>query len=102
MTRRLPINLSALRDIGWTHWDPIGIAQLVDRFDEGCADEYDTYLLRVVGMVRNGKSDDEAIAYLEWVASDYMGLGPALTSERPASASATVQAIRAYVATLDA
>jgi hypothetical protein len=41
MTRRFPISLSALRDIGWAKWDPIGLGDGACP-DEGCADEYDT------------------------------------------------------------
>ncbi|MCW5772640.1 MAG: hypothetical protein KIT16_13440 [Rhodospirillaceae bacterium] len=47
-------------------WDPIG----------GCPeDEYDTYVHRIVAMLRDGATDDELVAYLEWAEAENMGLG---------------------------
>lgn len=75
MTERPKIRLSRLRDIGWTHWDPIGL--LVDGEPwEGkpFADEYDTYLLRAAYMVRMNELDKTIIDYLVEIETDHMGL----------------------------
>ena len=59
------IELSALRQIGWDHWDPIGIRQFDADWPTEAPDEYDSYLLRVVSMLRGGQSEAEASAYLK-------------------------------------
>lgn len=72
------IRLSRLRDIGWTLWDPIGL--MVDGTDwqtAGFADEYDSYLLRAAGMVRNGAPFLAVVEYLIESETGPMGLSPA-------------------------
>jgi hypothetical protein len=76
---RPAVKLSALREIGWEVWDPIGIRDLVsDDYAEGPADEYDRYLLVAFGMAQSGKSESEITAYLGDLASRHMGLGPSI------------------------
>ncbi|OYU14485.1 MAG: hypothetical protein CFE37_10860 [Alphaproteobacteria bacterium PA4] len=99
MTRNPKIKLSLLRDIGWELWDPIGLGLPGEGWPEDCADEYDSYLLQVVGMLNQGKSSEEAIEYLDWVRAEHMGMGPSTDVTRQACA-ATVQAITAYLQTL--
>jgi len=79
------IRLSRLREIGWRHWDPIGLAGAP-------ADEYDTYLLEAAGMVRRGSTDAEAVNYLVAIESDHIGLG--IRDNTRTRAEATVKAIR--------
>jgi hypothetical protein len=87
MITRAKIRLSRLRDIGWRHWDPIGLEQ-----PSGAADEYDGYLLKVAGMVRANEGDEAAVQYLVWAESEYMGLG--VRADTYARATATIAAIR--------
>lgn len=87
------ISLEALREIGWTQWDPIGLIG-----SRGCApDEYDSYLLQAVSRIRNGANDAEVAAYLGHIQSEEMGMGPADLGR----GQATSAALRAYLATLD-
>ena len=63
-------------------WDPIG----------GCPeDEYDTYVDRIVAMLRDGATDDQLLAYLEWAEVENMGLGQPFDRKR---ALKVVRAIR--------
>ncbi|MDR3449043.1 MAG: hypothetical protein P4M15_04735 [Alphaproteobacteria bacterium] len=97
MTEGSKIELATLRKIGWDRWDPIGIRMFGDHAWRGpAADEYDTYLLHVAGMLKQAVPDEEAIAYLDWVASVHMGLG-LRTAEGHAASVATVQAISEYL-----
>lgn len=95
------VKLSRLREIGWSLWDPIGLRELCDDdWQDGgaCADEYDGYLLQVVGQLRRGDPLAEAIAYLEDSEVKHIGLtrGPTTVTR----AAATVEAIRDYLATI--
>jgi hypothetical protein len=93
------IKLSLLRDIGWKLWDPIGLGAPGEGWPENCADEYDSYLLHVVGMLNQGKSTEEAVQYLDWVGAEHMGMGRSTAVARLACV-ATVQAITAYLQSL--
>lgn len=74
------IKLNRLREIGWTSWDPIGLA------DTDCPrDEYDSYLLQAVSQLRQGQPVEGVSAYLEEIASQHMGLGTSTPSSRAAS-----------------
>lgn len=85
MNSRPKIRLSKLREIGWTLWDPIGLLDIEsDWRSAGFADEYDTYLVRVAGMLRNGESSDDAVAYLIEIETDHMGLSKAPGSRKRA------------------
>jgi len=85
------VSLERLRQYGWELWDPIGLA------DTGCPrDEYDTYLLQLVGRLRDGDSDAEATAYLVRMEIEWMGLPPRATTQ--ARAQALVAAVRGYLA----
>ncbi len=99
MNRYPKIKLSYLRDVGWKLWDPIGLGLAGEGWPEDCADEYDRYLLHVVGMLHQGKSSGEAVYYLDWVRAEHMGMGPSTAVARQACV-ATVQAITAYLETL--
>ncbi|QJF52816.1 hypothetical protein [Roseobacter ponti] len=73
---RPKINLNKLREIGWSHWDPIGLNDRIEGWkDEPFEDEYDTYLVKAARMLRNQRSMDDVVEYLFFVETEYMGLG---------------------------
>jgi hypothetical protein len=105
------LQLSRLRDIGWELWDPIGLLAPDESWEgQPFADEYDSYLTAVASMLRDGRSTDECEAFLVEITIVHMALGldkdGAIIPERELTArgpaKATVEAIRAYVAELDA
>jgi hypothetical protein len=99
VSTRPPVKLSILRDIGWREWDPIGLAGPDGEWaSSSAADEYDGYLMEVVGLVRNGEAHDEIVAYLMRIETEYMGLRPLPTTRM--RAEATVVAIKGYLATI--
>ena len=72
----LKIDIDRLRDIGWTKWDPIGLLRSAEVWrGKPFEDEYDTYLLRAAGMLRNGQAQEEVVDYLLGIETEYMGLG---------------------------
>ncbi len=97
MARYPKVQLSRLRQIGWDHWDPIGIRSFgYDDWKSDAADEYDRYILHVVSMLHSGRTPEQAVTYLNWVGSEYMGLG-AITTEANLASVATVDAILEYL-----
>lgn len=96
MSSRPPVKLSALRDIGWREWDPIGLRTLEGGWeDSSAADEYDSYLLHVAARLQNGEAEGPLVDYLVEVETDHMGL-TSDASTRP-RAVATVASVREYV-----
>lgn len=78
MARHPKIRMSRLREIGWSIWDPISMtADGSDWRTGGFADEYDNYLLRAAGMVRNGEPFTLIVDYLIEVETGHVGLSPA-------------------------
>ena len=63
--------LAQLKYLLWSEWDPIGVNEMPKA--EG---EYDSYALQIVGMLSQGKGRAELLEYLEWVETEYIGLGP--------------------------
>jgi hypothetical protein len=97
MTRAPDADLTHLRQIGWDEWDPIGIRQFNDEdWRADAADEYDGYLLHALVLLRNGAEAREAVEYLDFIASEHMGLGP-VSDEGHAASERTVAAIIRYV-----
>ncbi|MBB3975731.1 hypothetical protein GGQ64_000918 [Rhizobium azooxidifex] len=87
------IEVLALRQIGWDHWDPIGIRQFGDlAWQNEAADEYDHYLLHAARMIQAGSTLEAATEYLERIITEHMGLG----AHRNASLQ-TIDAIAAYL-----
>lgn len=80
-------DLDELRGFGWNLWDPLGLDGIAPR------DEYDTYLLRVVSLLRNGGGNKQAESYLEEIETRQMGLEESAGSAR----GALVSAIRGYL-----
>lgn len=86
--------LPRLRAIGWSLWDPICLLDEGETWEgKPFADEYDTYLLRVAGHLRQGAPAEEMVSYLVGVERDRMGLG--MRTDTRKRAQATVEAIRA-------
>ncbi|MGC3940970.1 hypothetical protein ACOTTU_24510 [Roseobacter sp. EG26] len=77
MSKKHPrLDLNRLREIGWSLWDPIGLDGKSDIWrDETFVDEYDTYLMKAAGMLRNQCSLAEVVEYLFFIETEYMGLG---------------------------
>lgn len=95
------IKLSRLREIGWSHWDPIGLREMSDGdWQDGgaCADEYDSYLLQAGGMLRRGEPVSKVVAYLEETETGHIGM--TLNKTTRSRAEATVAAISDYLGTL--
>ena len=97
MSSRPPVQLSALRDIGWSKWDPIGLSFDGGWHDSNAADD-DAYLLHVVQCLQNGEPDSSVADYLVGVETDHMGIS--LTSTARPRAVTTVAAIREYAASI--
>ncbi len=95
MTNRPTFQLSRLREIGWSKWDPIGVGGPDDGWP---ADEYDTYLLQAAGKIWKGQSDEEIADYLVQIETERMGL-EAVSGIR-SRALDVASAIRGYVETL--
>jgi hypothetical protein len=89
MSKHSKVNLTRLRDIGWEHWDPIGLVGI----DGDIADEYDSYLLKAASMIRSGEPDDAVIGYLLRTETETIGIDT--REDAPSRAKATVEAIRA-------
>jgi hypothetical protein len=94
------LDVSKLRDIGWTRWDPInllGSAQTDRQWysDKNLpfADEYDSYLVFAAYELRNGAPPQQIVDYLVHIETQHMCL-----AERPDTrdrAQAVVKAILA-------
>ena len=86
------IQLSRLREIGWSKWDPIGLKDEVQESGT-LASEYDSYLLHVASLLKHGRSDAEAVEYLTAIATKHMDL----SKVNRKAAERTVDAIRSYI-----
>lgn len=94
-----PLELSRLRDIGWSKWDPIGLLPVEDAWEKHpeFADEYDKYLLHVASRLRRDWSISDAADYLVFVEGEYMGLGATPACSTRERAEKTASAIKAYL-----
>ena len=54
----------AVRQILLGDWDPIGVQNFPDRYRQATADEYDSYIGPVIGMLRAGRSKNEIADFL--------------------------------------
>jgi hypothetical protein len=87
--------LSCLRKIGWTKWDPIGVGGP----DQGWpAEEYDSYLLQAAGQLWKGQTDEAVADYLVKVETEHMGL--TAVPEIRSRALDVAKTIHEYVETL--
>ena len=90
MTSQPEKELASLRMIGWTLWDPIGLAAMGGPYP---IDEYDRYLVTALERLRQGVPDQDVAETLAAVEAQNMGLG--IRPDTRARARATVDAIRA-------
>jgi hypothetical protein len=81
--------LAALREVGWSDWDPIGLADLGDRPE----DEYDSYLLTAAARLANGASEERVTDYLVDIEIRHMGL-----SEPPGVRNRAAKVVRRIAA----
>jgi hypothetical protein len=91
------IELSRLRDIGWSKSDPIGLLGDSQKWDEeDClpfADENDSCLLQAAGQLRRGAAEETVVGDLVHIEADQMGLGTARgASARAKQGVAAIQA----------
>ena len=96
MSMHPKIQLSRLREIGWKLWDPSGVGNGDGTSDDGCVDEYDRYLLHIAGLLARGGTSNDAVTYLDFIASEHMGIGPTTPTGHAAS-QRTVEAVIAYL-----
>lgn len=90
------IQLSHLREIGWSLWDPIGLGE--EWRNSGGADEYDRYILRAAELLASDAGLDECVEYLASIEVEHMGMDACDdTQER---AEKTARAIEQYLASL--
>jgi hypothetical protein len=85
------VPLSELRRLGREHWNPYGLLA-----PDCPADELDTYILSIVGKVRSGASQAEAVEHLLYMERRAFG-GPQEAIAH--SARAFVEALSDYLAT---
>lgn len=94
------IDLSRLRHIGWTLWDPIsllGPAQTDQQWysDKNLpfADEYDAYLVFAANELRNGAAPQQTVDYLVHIETQHMCL-----AERPDTRDRALAVVTAILA----
>jgi hypothetical protein len=56
---------NAVKEILLNEWDPIGI-----RSNTNAKSEYDSYALRIVGMLYNGTNESEIAGYLDEIVNE--------------------------------
>ena len=89
------LRLSRLRDIGFRHWDPIGLLTEGETWDhKPFANEYDGYLREVAGLLRQGDREEVAVEMLVRAEVEYMGLGEGRRIDAERRAKLTVAAIQ--------
>lgn len=76
--------ISKLRDIGWSLWDPIGLAD----HRANCDDEYDDYLVYAVDALQRGASVEDVARYLTVIEAEHMLLGARASALSRATATA--------------
>ena len=90
--------IDRIRDIGWTHWDPIGLAKHIDDWRElEWTDEYDAYLLRAFSVLWHGDNVHKATRYLLQFEAVSMGLKHNEDQQDGRHLEEVVQALRKYV-----
>jgi hypothetical protein len=91
MNSRSTLQLSKLREIGWQHWDPLGLRGS----EHTSPDEYDTFLIHAAGRLWDGAAEQDVTDYLLKAETDSMAINVAPESRR--RARLVVAALSAYV-----
>ncbi len=73
-----------VRDVLMNVWDPIGVKD-----EAACADEYDSYVGPVLGLLIRKESDEKIARHLAEIVTHRMGLSGTARDMRP-----TVEALR--------
>jgi hypothetical protein len=94
MSNTATFALSRLREIGWSQWDPIGLAPP----EASYADEYDGYLMQAASKLWHFESRESVCDFLVQVERDSMGLGTHPGAHQ--RAASTVDALTHYIAEL--
>ena len=69
---------AAVQRILLQEWDPIGIRDVRE-----ARDEYDSYVLGICTMLREGQTAEKLSQHLRWIESEHIGLdGDELHTER--------------------
>jgi hypothetical protein len=74
--------VAPVREILMREWDPLGVADF-----RGAADEYDSYIPGVIGLLQEGASTDDLAAHLDRIAFDQMGQTSSGTRSAAAAAA---------------
>jgi hypothetical protein len=83
-------SLETLPQFGWDLWDPIGL-----KATECPRDEYDTYLLQLMGLLRDCATTAEAIEYL--IRSETGTIGMRWRADTQSRAEHLTEAVRRYL-----
>ena len=76
MTKVKPDNITALRELGWSLWDPIEILATKSTWrGTGFEDEYDTYLIEMQNMAKSGLQVEDLALYAINIIDERMELG---------------------------
>jgi hypothetical protein len=62
--------LESLERLLWEKWDPMGVND-----EEDTMGEYDSYASIILAMLIEDKTPSDVLTYLEWVETEYLGLG---------------------------
>ncbi|CAB3789733.1 hypothetical protein LMG28138_02871 [Pararobbsia alpina] len=77
---------AAVQRILLQEWDPIGIRDVPD-----AQDEYDSYVLGICTMLREGQTTEKLYRHLRWIESEHIGLdGNELHTDRIAKRLASL------------
>lgn len=69
-------DIDTLREIGWSLWDPIGLNDTMGGWKgQPFEDEYDTYLVKAAGMLRDHCDVEKVVEYLFYIETQHMGMG---------------------------
>jgi len=60
---------AAIREVLMQEWDPIGVADIPE-----AADEYDSYINQIHGLLIRREPLDKLVDFLWWVETEHMGL----------------------------
>lgn len=90
-TSRPKFQLSRLRAIAWSEWNPIGL----DLPEGGPDDEYDGYVLHAAVQLSTGGPLEDVADYLACVETEHMGFSP--RDDVRVRAQRTATALRAYL-----